>query len=62
MNPEQIKALRARLGLTQAQMAERMGVALQTYQQWEHGRRKPRRPTLKLLEILTNEAERKGGQ
>jgi DNA-binding transcriptional regulator YiaG len=57
MTAQQIKALRTRLGLTQGQMAERLGVARPTYQQWEYGRRKPRRPTLKLLEILTKEAD-----
>lgn len=53
----EIKALRVRLGLTQSQMADRLGVHLNTYQQWEYGRRKPRRPTLKLLEILKKEIE-----
>jgi putative transcriptional regulator len=57
MTPAEIRAFRQRLGLTQTQMAERLGVHLRTYQQWEYGRRKPRRPTLKLLEILHKEAE-----
>jgi DNA-binding XRE family transcriptional regulator len=39
--PEVLRAVRARLRLTQTGMARRMGVDLRTYQQWEYGRRKP---------------------
>jgi transcriptional regulator with XRE-family HTH domain len=41
-----IKSERARLGLTQRQAAEILGVAQQTYQQWEAARTLPTLPTL----------------
>lgn len=36
--PAQIKAIREKLGLTQTQMAERLGVGEKTYTRWESGR------------------------
>lgn len=57
MTKEEIRALRIRLGLTQAEMAERLGCHLRTYQQWEYGRRKPSATTVKLLEMLKKEIE-----
>jgi DNA-binding transcriptional regulator YiaG len=54
----EIRELRKRLGLTQTEMAERLGVHLRTYQQWEYDRRQPRRPTLKLLQLLKDEADK----
>jgi transcriptional regulator with XRE-family HTH domain len=37
MTPDQLKALRARLGLTQAQLAEKLGVERNTVNRWEMG-------------------------
>lgn len=37
-----VKAARDRLRLTQEQVAQRAGVAVRTYIQWEHGRAMPR--------------------
>ncbi len=39
---ENLKALREKAGLTQAQMAARAGVPFRTYQNWEGGFREPR--------------------
>ena len=36
-----LKEYRKSLGLTQTQLAERLGVSYQAYQQWENGRKKP---------------------
>jgi putative transcriptional regulator len=36
-----LKRLRTEAGLTQAALAERAGVPLQTLRNWEHGRREP---------------------
>lgn len=51
MTPEALKELRRRLGLTQQGMADRLGVHLRTYQQWEYGRRKPRAAAVRLIEL-----------
>lgn len=39
--PAQIKRLRARLGLTQAALAERLGVSFPTINRWENGKSRP---------------------
>lgn len=40
MSPKQIKAIRARLFLTQNQLAVRLGVARNTVVRWENGSRR----------------------
>ncbi|MGL5397820.1 MAG: helix-turn-helix domain-containing protein [Shewanella sp.] len=52
MTPEQIKQARKSLGLTQAEMAEKVGVGIDAIKQWESGRRKPRGPAIKMIEML----------
>jgi len=37
MTPDELKAIRARLGLTQAQLAEQLGVERNTVNRWEMG-------------------------
>ena len=59
MTPEDIKAIRAGLGLTQAQFAEAMGSDISAVQRWEGGQRKPRGAALKLLEGLEAKANRR---
>jgi len=58
MKPPEILALRQKLHLTQLKMAERLGVHLRTYQQWEYGRRTPSAATRKLLEQLQQEVKK----
>ncbi len=41
MDPEQIKAFRARQGWTQKQLAKALGVAVPTVSSWEIGNRVP---------------------
>ena len=41
--PAQVKDLRERLGLTQTQMAERIGVSFATVNRWENGQSRPTR-------------------
>lgn len=43
MNNTQIKELRKRLDLSQADFAHKIGVTLNTVQRWEHGTNKPSR-------------------
>jgi DNA-binding transcriptional regulator YiaG len=49
---ERLKALRVRLDLTQAQMAERFGVPTRTWISWENAQRVPSRSSQRLL-VLT---------
>ncbi|MEX2032889.1 MAG: helix-turn-helix transcriptional regulator [Dehalococcoidia bacterium] len=51
-----VRALRARLGLTQAELAERMGTRQQTVSEWETGVRAPRRMSRRLLRMVAEEA------
>jgi DNA-binding transcriptional regulator YiaG len=46
-----IAALRAFVGVTQAQFAEAMGISVHTLRNWEQGRRHPEGPALALLRI-----------
>jgi putative transcriptional regulator len=56
-SPDQIRALRAKLGLTQAQFARRFGFALDTVQQYEQGRRRPSGPASTLLRVIEADPE-----
>lgn len=50
---ERIKAARKKAGLTQAQLAEKLGVPFQSISQWERDTRKPKMETLaKIAEAL----------
>lgn len=51
-NPEAIAELRTRLGLTQAEMAEALGVRQQTISEWETGRYLPRGASVRMLQFL----------
>jgi DNA-binding transcriptional regulator YiaG len=51
-NPEQIKALRDKLGLTQAQAAEKVGVGQGVWSAWESGQRRPSRQSAILIDLL----------
>lgn len=55
--PEQVRALRAKLGLTQMQFARRFGFALDTLQQYEQGRRHPSGPASTLLRVIEADPE-----
>lgn len=54
--PERIKQLRVKLGLTQARLAQLIGVSLATVSRWETGQAKPSTPFWRVLE----EAEEHG--
>jgi putative transcriptional regulator len=56
-SPEQVRALRAKLGLTQAQFARRFGFTLDTVQQYEQGRRRPSGPASTLLQVIEADPE-----
>jgi putative transcriptional regulator len=56
-SPEQVRDLRTRLGLSQAQFARRFGFALDTVQQYEQGRRRPSGPAATLLRVIAADPE-----
>ncbi len=46
-----VRALRSRLGLTQAGLAAALGVRQQTVSEWETGQYRPRGASVRLLEL-----------
>lgn len=60
MTPEQVRELRQRLGLSQEQMAHRLGTSLQTVHRWESGKSKPSQLAERAFSDLEREA-RDGG-
>lgn len=52
MNPETLKAWRARLSLGEAGMSAYLGVPVTTYRKWENGTRKPDAAPLRLFAVL----------
>ncbi len=49
--PADVKAVRARLGKSQAEFALMIGVSVATLRNWEQGRRVPEGPALALLRV-----------
>jgi DNA-binding transcriptional regulator YiaG len=52
-----VRALRSRLGLSQAQFARELGVRQQTISEWETGQYRPRGASVRLLGIVAEQAE-----
>ncbi len=52
-----VKAIRKRQGLTQADFAQRYGFALNSIRNWEQGRRQPEGPVRLLLLVIDREPE-----
>jgi DNA-binding transcriptional regulator YiaG len=55
--PDQIRALRARTGLSQSQFALMFGFNIDTFQQYEQGRRVPSGPASTLLRVIAMEPD-----
>jgi len=55
-----IKTIRAKLGLTQQELAYRLGVALPTVARWEAGKGKPSKLARKAIENLLKETSEGG--
>ena len=55
--PEEVRALRARLGLSQTQFALMFGFGVDTVQQDQQGRRVPSGPASSLLRVIAAEPE-----
>ncbi len=54
---EYIRALRRHLGLTQRELANRLGTRQQTISEWEKGMYKPRGTSATLLSIIAERAK-----
>lgn len=52
-----VKAIRRRLKLTQAEFAARFGFDLRALQNWEQRRRRPERPARAFLRVIEREPE-----
>ncbi|HUZ11689.1 MAG TPA: helix-turn-helix domain-containing protein [Caulobacteraceae bacterium] len=55
--PAEVKALRARLGLSQPQFARRFGFSVSAIRQYEYGRRSPKGPATTLLRVIQADPE-----
>jgi DNA-binding transcriptional regulator YiaG len=58
MTPEQLKARRARLGLTQTALAEKIGVTWSTVARWETDQRPIPAIAVRLLDCMARESRR----
>ena len=52
-----VKALRERIGLTQAEFSTMIGVSVKTLQNWEQGRREPEGPAKALLRVVEKQPQ-----
>ena len=55
--PDELRALRGRLGLSQKQFADRFGLTVDAIQQYEQGRRTPSGPAATLLQVIATDPE-----
>ena len=58
MKPEDIKAIREALGLTQEALAHKLRVELATVNRWENGHKKPSIVALKALQRMERKAQK----
>lgn len=59
MTPAELRAIRARLGLTQAELAERIGVTDRSMRRYESGEHSISRPIAMLIETLSRQPLKK---
>ncbi len=57
LTPPDIKAIRTKIGMTQAEFAASFGISLGTLRHWERGDRTPHGPALVLLNVVAKEPE-----
>lgn len=58
VTPLDVKAIRAKLKMSQSEFAEAVGVKLPTLRHWERGDRKPNGPARVLLNLLAREPKK----
>ena len=56
-NKEKVTALRRHLGVTQTEMAEKLGTRQQTISEWETGAYKPRGMSVTLLNMVADRSD-----
>lgn len=54
LSPEEIKALRSRLGVTQKEIADLLQIGAKSWSRWENGRERPSRSMNILLKALSD--------
>ena len=59
IDPQRVRRLRDKLGLTQQQLADRLGVTVGSVSRWELGKSGPIRPYLEKIEALERAVERR---
>jgi DNA-binding transcriptional regulator YiaG len=59
MTPDELRAIRAELEVSQREMADKLGVDLRTYQRWEGGERSIPGPAVYLSRIRLEESRKK---
>ena len=52
VEPVHVQAIRKRLGMTQPEFAQLIGVGVATLRNWEQGRRQPHGPARALLKVV----------
>lgn len=52
-----VRAVRGKLGMSQAAFARRFGISAATLRNWEQGRRRPEGPARVLLQVIDKEPE-----
>lgn len=52
VEPVHVQAIRKRLGMTQPEFAQLIGVSVATLRNWEQGRRQPHGPARALLKVV----------
>ena len=52
MTPDEIKALRERLNISQEELAHRLPVSVKTVSRWENGHSKPSRIFVRLMKEM----------
>jgi transcriptional regulator with XRE-family HTH domain len=57
--PKAIASLRASMGLTQREFAEKLGTRIETVSRWETGRREPTKDAMERLAVLAHKAGEK---
>ncbi len=57
LSAEDIRAIREKTGLGQAEFARTFGFSVATYRDWEYGRRAPRGPAITLLRVIEQDPE-----
>jgi DNA-binding transcriptional regulator YiaG len=61
ITPDEVRAIRTRLGMTQVEFAAAMGVSRQaTVAEWESGHRTPSGSAVRLMELLVERAALRG--